>query len=89
MAVSGAFITTSFVSIAAAIVIAITVVAFIAVVTTIIVILSLTTALSLNVNAGAIVSGCLHAYFTLVAVPSAGESAVILAIVSDAIECLY
>jgi Pentapeptide repeats (8 copies) len=81
IAVAGAFITTSFVSIAAAIVISITVVAFIAVVTTIIVILSLTTALSLSVNAGAIVLAAFTPSFTLVAVPTAGESAVILAIV--------
>ena len=81
VAVAGAFITTSFVSIAAAIVIAITVVAFIAVVTTVIVILSLTTALSISVNAGAIVLAAFTPSFALVAVPSAGESAVILAIV--------
>lgn len=81
IAVVGAFITTSFVSIAAAIVIAIIVVAFIAAVTTIIVILSLTTALSISVNAGAIVLAAFTPSFALVAVPSAGESAVILAIV--------
>jgi Pentapeptide repeats (8 copies) len=79
--VAGAFITTSFVSIAAAVVIAIIVVAFIAVVTAIVVILSLTTALSSNVNSGAIVLAAFTPIFTLVAVPSAGESAVILAIV--------
>lgn len=81
VAVVGAFVTTSLVSIAAAIVIAVIVVAFIAVVTTIIVILSLTTALSISVNAGAIVLAVFTPSFTLVAVPSAGESAVILAIV--------
>jgi Pentapeptide repeats (8 copies) len=81
VAVVGAFITTSFVSIAAAIVIAIIIVAFIAVVTAIVVILSLTTALTINVNAGAIVLAAFTPIFTLVAVPSAGESAVILAIV--------
>lgn len=81
VAVVGAFITTSFVSIAGAIVIAITVVAFIAVVTAIIVILSLTTALAINVNAGAIVLAAFTPMFTLVAVPTASESAVILAIV--------
>jgi hypothetical protein len=81
VAVVGAFVTTSFVSIAAAIVIAITIVAFIAVVTTIIVILSLTTALSNSINAGAIVLAAFTPVFTLVAVPSAGESAVVLAIV--------
>ncbi|NJR39136.1 MAG: pentapeptide repeat-containing protein [Leptolyngbyaceae cyanobacterium CSU_1_4] len=80
VAVVGAFISTSFVSIAAAIVIAITVVAFIAVVTTIIVILSLTAALAINVNAGAIVLAAFTPTFAWVAVPSAGESAVILAI---------
>ncbi len=80
VAVVGAFITTSFVSIAGAIVIAITVVAFIAVVTTIIVLLSLTTALSISVNAGAIVLAAFTPSFTVVAVPTAGESAVILAI---------
>jgi hypothetical protein len=81
VAVVGAFITTSFVSIAAAIVIAITIVAFVAVVTTIIVILSLTTALAISVNAGAVVLAAFTPIFTVVAVPSAGESAVMLAIV--------
>lgn len=80
VAIVGAFISTSFVSIAGAIVIAITIVAFIAVVTTIIVILSLTTALAINLNAGAIVLAAFTPSFTVVAVPSAGESAVILAI---------
>jgi hypothetical protein len=81
VAVVGAFITTSFVSIAAAMVMAVTIVAFIVVVTTIVVVLSLTTALSINVNAGAIVLAAFTPPFTLIAVPSAGESAVILAIV--------
>lgn len=80
VAVVGAFITTSFVSIAAAMVMAVAIVAFIAVVTIIVVILSLTTALSINVNAGAIVLATFTPVFTVVAVPSAGESAVILAI---------
>jgi hypothetical protein len=81
VAVVGAFITTSFVSIASAMVIAVTIAAFIVVVTTIVVILSLTTALSTNVNAGATVLAAFTPVFTLVAVPSAGESAVIMAIV--------
>lgn len=81
VAVVGAFISTSLVSIAAAIVIAITVVAFIAVITAITVILSLTAALSTNVSAGAIVLAAFTPIFTLVAVSSAGESALLLGIV--------
>jgi Pentapeptide repeats (8 copies) len=77
----GAFITTSFVSIAAAVVIAITIVAFIAAVTIVTVILSLTTALATNLSAGAIVLAAFTPVFAWVAVPTAQESAVILAIV--------
>jgi Pentapeptide repeats (8 copies) len=77
----GAFVTTSFVSIAAAVVIAVTVVAFIAAVTTVIVILSLTTALAVSMSAGAIVLAAFTPVFAWVAVPSAQESAVVLAIV--------
>jgi uncharacterized protein YjbI with pentapeptide repeats len=77
----GAFITTSFVSIAAAVVIAITIVAFIAAVTILTVILSLTTALATNLSAGAIVLAAFTPVFAWVAVPSAQESAIALAIV--------
>jgi Pentapeptide repeats (8 copies) len=77
----GAFITTSFVSIAAAMVIAVIVVAFIAAVTIVTVILSLTTALATSVSAGAIVLAAFTPAFAWVAVPSAQESAVVLAIV--------
>jgi uncharacterized protein YjbI with pentapeptide repeats len=77
---AGAFLSSSFVAIAAGVVIAITVVAFIAVVTTIIVILSLTTALSVSLTAAALVIAAFAPVFTLVAAPSAGESSVVLAI---------
>jgi hypothetical protein len=75
-----AFISTSFVAIAAGMVLAITVVAFIAVVTSIVVILSLTTALSVSLTAAAIVIAAFAPVFTWVAAPTAGESAVVLAI---------
>jgi Pentapeptide repeats (8 copies) len=78
---AGAFMTTAFVSIAAAVVIAITVVAFIAAVTAVIVILSVTTALAISISAGALVLATFAPVFAWVAVPSAGESAVALAIV--------
>jgi hypothetical protein len=77
----GAFVTTFFVSIAAAIVMAITIVVFIAAVTAVIVILSLTTALAVSMSAGAVVLAAFTPVFAWVAVPSAQESAVVLAIV--------
>jgi hypothetical protein len=77
----GAFVSTFFVSIAAAVVMAITIVAFIAAVTTVIVILSLTAALAVSMSAGAIVLAAFMPTFAWVAVPTAQESAVVLAIV--------
>jgi hypothetical protein len=76
----GAFISSSFVAIASGLAIAVTVVAFIAVVTSIVVILALTTALSVSLTAAAIVIAAFAPVFTWIAAPTAGESAVVLAI---------
>jgi hypothetical protein len=77
----GAFASSVVVPIAAAVAIAITVVGFFLVVSGVVVILALTTALATNLTLGSIVVAAFAPIFTLVAVPTAAESAVAVAIV--------
>ncbi|MCU0571054.1 MAG: pentapeptide repeat-containing protein [Oculatellaceae cyanobacterium Prado106] len=75
-----AFTATVLVPWAAVIVMAIAVAVFVAVVAAMVVTLALTTAYALNLTMGALVIGVFTPAFTIIAVPTAGESAVALAI---------